>query len=47
MGYFRAKFGSLMLEEQCSWAVPGEFTTKNYPCYEDGSNCKVSNSVAV
>jgi len=40
MGYFRAKFGSLMLEEQCSWAVPGTFTTENFPCYEDGSNCK-------
>jgi cathepsin X len=47
MGYFRAMFGSLMLEEQCSWAVPGEFTTQNYPCYEDGSNCKSSESVAV
>merc|ERR1711966_432349 len=42
MGYFRAKFGSLNLEEQCAWAVPDAFTTENYPCYEDGTNCKTS-----
>merc|ERR1719453_90815 len=42
MGYFRAKFGSLMLEQQCSWAVPRDYTTVNFPCYEDGSNCKKS-----
>jgi cathepsin X len=43
MGYFRAKFGSLALESQCAWAVPGAYTsTDNYPCYEDGSNCKSS-----
>jgi len=47
MGYFRAKFGSLMLEEQCSWAVPADFTTENFPCYEDGSNCKTSEHVVV
>jgi cathepsin X len=48
MGYFRAKFGSLMLEEQCSWAVPGAYTsTDNFPCYEDGSNCKASSKVVV
>merc|ERR1719335_1120226 len=48
MGYFRAKFGSLMLEEQCSWAVPGAYTsTDNYPCYEDGTNCKSSSKVMV
>jgi len=47
MGYFRAKFGSLMLEEQCSWAVPGAYTTKNFPCYEDGTNCKKGSSVVV
>merc|ERR1711957_114996 len=48
MGYFRAKFGSLMLEEQCAWAVPGSFTTENFGCYEDGSNCKkAANTVVV
>jgi len=48
MGYFRAKFGSLMLEEQCAWAVPGSFTTENFACYEDGTNCKkAANTVVV
>merc|ERR1712216_484147 len=47
MGYFRAKFGSLMLEEQCSWAVPAAFTTENFACYEDGSNCKTEKAVVV
>jgi cathepsin X len=47
MGYFRAKFGSLMLEEQCSWAVPAAFTTENFPCYEDGTNCKVGAAMMV
>jgi len=47
MGYFRAKFGALMLEEQCSWAVPAAFTTENFPCYEDGSNCKVKEAMVV
>jgi len=44
MGYFRAKFGAVMLEEQCSWAVPESFTTmaNNHPCFEDGSNCKIA-----
>ena len=39
MGYVRVAFGSLMVEEQCAWAVPSGITTNNYPCYEDGSNC--------
>jgi len=47
MGYFRAKFGSLMLEEQCSWAVPAAFTTENFPCYEDGTNCKADAAMVV
>jgi len=45
MGFFRAKFGALMLEEQCSWAVPAAFTGENYPCYEDGTNCKTTSPV--
>merc|ERR550514_2613426 len=28
MGYFRAKFGSLQLEQQCSWAVVESFTVE-------------------
>jgi len=41
MGYVRVAKGNnaLKLEEQCSWAVVDSFTTKNFPCYEDGSNC--------
>ena len=48
-GYFRVAEGALNIEEQCSWAVVGEFTSpelKNqYPCHEGGDNCKdVKNS---
>jgi len=41
MGYVRVAKGNnaLKLEEQCSWAAVDSFTTKNFPCYEDGSNC--------
>jgi len=51
MGYIRVKFGALMVEEQCAWAVPKTWTewsvdgtyssggSPNFPCYEDGSNC--------
>lgn len=41
MGYVRVAKGNnaLHLEEQCAWAVPKDFTTGNYPCNEDGSNC--------
>jgi len=42
MGFFRAAFGSLQLEEQCAWAIPKAFTEANFPCYEDGTNCKAS-----
>jgi len=42
MGYVRVAKGNnaLHLEEQCSWAVPDTFTTSNFPCNEDGSNCQ-------
>jgi hypothetical protein len=41
MGYFRIKAGSniLGIEEEIVWATPGQFTTMNYPCNEDGSDC--------
>jgi len=48
MGYVRVAKGNnaLKLEEQCSWAVPDVFTamevSPNFPCYEDGTNCKTS-----
>lgn len=42
MGYVRVEKGNnaLQLESQCAWAEVGAFTTKNFPCYEDGTNCK-------
>ena len=43
-GYARVAFGSLGIENSCNWAVPGTFTAPetgmNFPCNEDGSNCK-------
>ncbi|KAL1521758.1 hypothetical protein AB1Y20_021412 [Prymnesium parvum] len=51
MGYIRVKFGKLLVEDQCAWAVPATWTefnvdgnyaegaSPNFPCYEDGSNC--------
>jgi hypothetical protein len=35
----------LGIEAMCSWATVDEFTTKNFACYEDGSNCVVSAKV--
>eukprot|EP00729_Bicosta_minor_P008948 gene8948-21182_t len=40
MGYVRVAFGALMVESQCSWAVPGTYTETNFPCYEGGENCQ-------
>ena len=40
MGYMRIKMGQLGLEKDCAWATPDTWTELNYPCYEDGSNCK-------
>jgi len=41
MGYMRLEMGKNLLgiEGEVAWAVPGEFTTTNFACYEDGSNC--------
>lgn len=41
MGYVYVEKGNnaLHLEEQCAWAVPGAFTTENFPCHEGGDNC--------
>jgi cathepsin X len=41
MGYFRIKAGMnvLGIEENVAWATPGQFTTSNFPCNEDGSDC--------
>jgi cathepsin X len=44
MGYVRVAKGNnaLQLETQCAWAVPDVFTEKNFPCDEDGGNCKTA-----
>jgi hypothetical protein len=41
MGYFRILMGQniLGIESKIIWAVPGNFTVMNYPCFEDGKNC--------
>lgn len=39
-GFFRVKFGALLLEDQCSWAVPKSWGG-DAGCYEDGANCLV------
>jgi len=47
-GYIYVKFGALAIEQQCSWAVPDDFTApekgNQYKCYEDGSNCNAAAS---
>jgi len=47
-GFFRAQVGSLNIESNCVWATPKDFTApernNQYHCYEDGSNCKSSES---
>jgi hypothetical protein len=44
LGCVRVAFGSLSIEEQCTWAVPNTFTAleKNNQvhCHEGGDNCK-------
>jgi len=32
----------LLLEEQCSWAIPGGFSDMNWPCTESGDCVVVS-----
>lgn len=42
MVFVRVKFGALIVDKNCNWAVPGSFTTQGNPpkpCYEYGSNC--------
>merc|ERR1712228_298420 len=52
MGYVRVAFGSLMVEDQCAWAVPDTFSNLedgNQPahCHEGGDNCKSTKTVVV
>lgn len=41
MGYCRVLMGSNILgvEGEISWATPGTWTERNYPCDENGANC--------
>jgi len=41
LGFMRLVLGEdqLGIEKSCAFAIPGNWTTHNVPCYEDGSNC--------
>jgi cathepsin X len=44
MGYVRVAKGALLVEDQCSWAVPASFTApemnNQVHCHEGGDNCQ-------
>jgi len=46
MGFFRVAFGSLHIESQCAWAVPGTYSAaeldNSFPCHEGGDNCNAT-----
>jgi hypothetical protein len=48
-GFFRVIRGndSLLIEDSCTWATPGQWTEHNFPCYEDGMRARVSCRVCV
>ena len=41
LGFMRLVLGEdqLGIEKNCAFAIPGNWTIHNVPCYEDGSNC--------
>jgi cathepsin X len=43
LGFMRLVLGEnqLGIEKTCAFALPGNWTMHNVPCYEDGSNCSV------
>jgi cathepsin X len=47
MGFMRIEAGKNLLgiEGEVAWATPGSFTTQNFPCSEDGKNCKIEEPV--
>jgi len=49
MGFVRVAEGALLLEDQCSWAVPQTFTAaeldNQIPCHEGGDNCRAKQPV--
>ena len=42
MGFFRVEMGLNLLgiESHLAWATPDTYTTWNFPCDEQGSNCE-------
>jgi len=49
LGFMRLVLGEnqLGIEKTCAYAIPGNWTIHNVPCYEDGSNCNTSTSKQV
>ena len=41
LGFMRLVLGEnqLGIEKTCAFAIPGNWTLHNKPCYDDGSNC--------
>jgi len=41
LGFMKLVLGEnqLGIEKDCAFAIPGDWTIHNVPCYEDGSNC--------
>eukprot|EP00521_Asterionellopsis_glacialis_P002771 CAMPEP_0195247710 /NCGR_PEP_ID=MMETSP0706-20130129/1132_1 /TAXON_ID=33640 /ORGANISM="Asterionellopsis glacialis, Strain CCMP134" /LENGTH=124 /DNA_ID=CAMNT_0040299273 /DNA_START=431 /DNA_END=805 /DNA_ORIENTATION=+ len=41
MGFVRVEIGKNLLgiESNIAWATPGNFTTTNFACWADGTNC--------
>ena len=42
LGFFRVELGKNLLgiENNVAWATPGTFSISNFPCAEDGHNCR-------
>jgi len=47
MGYVKVEMGSniLGIEGEISWATPGSWTERNFPCNEDGANCSPESGI--
>jgi cathepsin X len=41
LGFMKLVLGEnqLGIEKTCAFAIPGEWTMHNKPCFEDGGNC--------
>jgi len=49
MGFFYIRVGDnqLGIEDYCYWAMPGSFSTSNFPCGEGGQGCDDSEPIQV